>query len=1460
MSHAELEIALRRAGSGGYLVTLRFEREGGDVEVAPVSGAARIDPDELHGLLHPDRHGEALTRAVFADARLVDFFGRVRSHLAGDTLRVRLFVDESAPELHALRWELLRDPETGAPFSSSERVLFSRRIAGSDWRAIRLGTRARLRALVAVAGGTGLDRYGLAPIDVRGEIERARAGLGEIAAETLGEGEPVTLPALLQRLRERQPEILYLVAHGLRSADASALVLQDETGAAKKVDAAELARQVGALAEPPRLVVLASCESAGSSDGDRDPRTALAPLLSRAGVPAIVAMQGRLTMTTAARMLPVLFAELRRDGQIDRALAAARSVVREHTDAWVPALFLHLKRGRLWREEAPPAPRPFLDLAPHLREAAHPPTWDDLEQRRLYHDAQAHARLEGCLLARRKALLVGRSGSGKSALAYSVGHRFLQADPSHRVFYTHQPQESAGRWLEAMHAHDSAEVLFIVDDAHRSLEACSELAEALPQLRRARVLLVSQPLNPAVAGPEDESYFDLLAAVTLELRVDAVALAGVLEALARRASGVEVGDAAAVLARCKGNLHLLRFYLKACEEQPGRRLSDVEESAVLTSVYRGYLKRRPHALALARLSVLSQFEIPAERRLLGADADALAADPLCESLNSPRGEAQLQIYHATPARYLARAYVHEMQGARHAESWQLQVLEEYLRGGPGNLFSALIQLYRIGRADLQHELFARLPLEELFATHLEASATLAELDASNVARVIRGVWVWEKRAADGSARALIRRLDGWIQRTLDAHDPAQEAIALSMLISFVLPIAPEVAQTWFVRLDLAAVARRWEEVGLSMLRNFLQAAAQADLGAANLRAVVAELDWAGLGRRAREVGLATVRSFLQRAAQLGVDKADLRAFAAELDWADLGRRAREVGLSTVKAFLESCVQAGVARANLRLFAAELDWVGMGRRSRDVGLATVRLFVQLTSQVGADRAKLRAFVAELDWSGLGRRARDVGITTVGAFLELCAQTGADRANLRAFASELDWADLGHRSREVGAATVFRFLRSASQIGVDEPSLRAFTARLDWRGLGRSHCAENGAPTVQMLFVFRQLITSEHIDPGAARDFVEGIGWANLCRWMDGVFSIDVRIACRDFLYTKCGFTQKELMARRIDFRVPAWQRSFLRPIGKVWEGQRHLQDHFLSSAMDRLGPNGLSEILRGVRDLRELNILIHNTARVEPTAVARVLGPELEEWQRGRWQRLLDTADLRNVSTFLRHFSPQGPFAWTLPPDLMFPLAGKLKAASLEELAYTLYNFRHIRRSDLCFDLALHLETWPGVADKIAGASLQHVEFFLWNYWLALPADRAASLVHLPGLVDTVLAKTGDKMQHEVHLLGLLGTWLLAGGPELERLRPVVRPGEARRLCLELAGNSPSILPRSLLGLSLVGPPPSPEDAAVYRAALAGAELDRDIPALRGALQRVDAWLGVAPGPPACDDGEGVRCG
>src|SRR6266545_4183197 len=140
-SYAELEVGLSRLAAEAVQVELRFCDPASEAEVPSEKGPAALDLAELLSLQQdPRAYGEALAAQVFADERVRGLYGRVKTAVeaSGRFLRLRLLVGPSAPELHGLRWELLRDPETRAPLATSEKTLFSRFMVSQDWRPVKL--------------------------------------------------------------------------------------------------------------------------------------------------------------------------------------------------------------------------------------------------------------------------------------------------------------------------------------------------------------------------------------------------------------------------------------------------------------------------------------------------------------------------------------------------------------------------------------------------------------------------------------------------------------------------------------------------------------------------------------------------------------------------------------------------------------------------------------------------------------------------------------------------------------------------------------------------------------------------------------------------------------------------------------------------------------------------------------------------------------------------------------------------------------------------------------------------------------------------------------------------------------------------------------------------------------------------------------------------------------------------
>jgi hypothetical protein len=357
---ADLEIGLYGQDADAFTVELRYSSPRNDADVRRYGASAlRFDREQLRLLAgDPAAYGRLLGETLFADADLYAAFAQARTHAAAQDvpLRVRLCIGPDVATLHDLRWETLRDPKDGTSLLTTEHLLFSRYLTSYDWRPVRLRPLSNLRALVVVADPSDLERYRaggrpLARLDVDGELARARAGLHGVPITALHTPGAATLARILGELRDGC-DFLYLVCHGALVDGQPWLWLENDRGEAERIAGRDLTTRLAEMRSPPRLIVLASCQSAGTGADahatDDGALAALGPRLATAGVPAVLAMQGNITTSTVAEFMPVFFRELQRDGSIDRALSIARGAVRHRPDWWMPVLFMRLKSGRLW--------------------------------------------------------------------------------------------------------------------------------------------------------------------------------------------------------------------------------------------------------------------------------------------------------------------------------------------------------------------------------------------------------------------------------------------------------------------------------------------------------------------------------------------------------------------------------------------------------------------------------------------------------------------------------------------------------------------------------------------------------------------------------------------------------------------------------------------------------------------------------------------------------------------------------------------------------------------------------------------------------------------------------------------------------------------------------------------------------------------------------------------------------
>ena len=363
VNHCELELRIEWLDKGRYFITARFSYPARDLEdqlLDPVE--IEFDFNSLAQLAaDPLAYGQHLSGMVFGfpGSKVFDAYSRARSLAAAQsTLRLLLSIPAGATELHSLAWELITDPLGSKPLLAQDNLWFSRFLASQDYRVHSEPDDGFIKTLLVVASPSDVaSKWKLGDIDHAREVELAMAAL-----QTTGQTSPrriaatplnghATLTNIVSTLNASQYEILYLVCHGaLIDGHEPRLLLEAENGTGQSIAGQELVERLGDHGRQPKLIILASCESAGSQQ--EGVMNAIGPRLAAVGVPAVLAMQGKITQESSALFMASMLKELADSGQIDRAVASARSLIRARPDWWMPTLFMRLKTGRLWQADA----------------------------------------------------------------------------------------------------------------------------------------------------------------------------------------------------------------------------------------------------------------------------------------------------------------------------------------------------------------------------------------------------------------------------------------------------------------------------------------------------------------------------------------------------------------------------------------------------------------------------------------------------------------------------------------------------------------------------------------------------------------------------------------------------------------------------------------------------------------------------------------------------------------------------------------------------------------------------------------------------------------------------------------------------------------------------------------------------------------------------------------------------
>lgn len=350
LNFADLEIRLLEAKPEGFPVEItvdderEFPRGYLDPSFLPwvPSASAREDGSRLYAWL-------------FADDRLKLAWAETRGR--SPERRIRLRIDASVPELHAIPWELLREvDDRGNPvdLAASSTTPFSRYLSGT-WSYGEPVLDDRLKVLVAIANPQGLDQYKLAPVDAADEFAGLAAATAALNVELVPIDGTCTLSAIEQGLRQGA-HVLHFVGHGVYSerSGGAVLFLANEENQVRRVEGAQFVEMLkrvmgdGGQSGQLRMVYLSSCQTATRSPADAF--RGLAPQIVAAGVPAVLAMQDLVPIVTAKAFSQAFYRQLLQHGLVDLAANEARSAIltADLPGAAIPTLFMRLREGLLF--------------------------------------------------------------------------------------------------------------------------------------------------------------------------------------------------------------------------------------------------------------------------------------------------------------------------------------------------------------------------------------------------------------------------------------------------------------------------------------------------------------------------------------------------------------------------------------------------------------------------------------------------------------------------------------------------------------------------------------------------------------------------------------------------------------------------------------------------------------------------------------------------------------------------------------------------------------------------------------------------------------------------------------------------------------------------------------------------------------------------------------------------------
>jgi tetratricopeptide (TPR) repeat protein len=344
---------------------------------------------------------------------------------------------------------------------------------------------------------------------------------------------PPTHDRLVEVLANCEYHAVHFDGHGSLLKGSACLLFETEYCEKDFIDAETFANSLSNTST--RLVVLSACQSAAINNAS--PLSSVAPALSAAGIPAVVAMQFPITLKSATTFSRHFYSAISRFNAVDDAVLQGRKALFPTKDEWfIPVLYRASSAGPLFKQQNA-AGRPEAPAAAVCRRFGGIPDATHFVGR-----GEELARLSRAVAEGPNCVVIwGPGGIGKTSLAAEYVRRqdwrypdgvlwFSMAGggavdiivDATLAFFTGRPAPAMPRkekTAEAIRILNHANALLVIDN-FEDVEQDGEMCSFIDSIRsRARVLLTSRS-HPGIVGWQAVQLYKLSADVFLWLYLE----------------------------------------------------------------------------------------------------------------------------------------------------------------------------------------------------------------------------------------------------------------------------------------------------------------------------------------------------------------------------------------------------------------------------------------------------------------------------------------------------------------------------------------------------------------------------------------------------------------------------------------------------------------------------------------------------------------------------------------------------------------------------------------------------------------------------------------------------------------------------------------------------------------------------------------------------------------------------